>query len=186
MELIPLILLTLALLRYALGRPSKGTSVGRRAVIYDAIRPRGLYVIGKAGSGKTTALLNLMYRDILKRRGIGFIDPHGDASHELLKLIPKERAEQTIYFEPARHPIPLNLMRADNEFEMEVMASDIITTFRRLSDTWGPRMDGILRYTVAALVKYRKASFLDIHAFLTNEKFRKTVLQAIGDREVIR
>jgi type IV secretory pathway VirB4 component len=45
-------------------------------------RRRHIYVIGKTGMGKTVLLENMAIQDILAGRGVGFIDPHGEAAEE--------------------------------------------------------------------------------------------------------
>src|SRR4030042_5112866 len=75
-------------------------------------RRRHLYVIGKTGMGKTVMLKNMAIQDIQDGRGIGFVDPHGEAAEELLDFIPSSRVNDVIYFNPADlgFPIDFNLM----------------------------------------------------------------------------
>ena len=40
-------------------------------------RARHMYVIGKAGVGKTTLMENMAIQDILSGEGVGIVDPHG-------------------------------------------------------------------------------------------------------------
>jgi len=51
--------------------------------------------------GKTVLLENMAIQDILAGRGVGFIDPHGEAAEELLDYIPKSRINDVVYFNPA-------------------------------------------------------------------------------------
>ena len=54
----------------------------------------------------------MVIQDIRNGEGVCFIDPHGDAVEELLNLIPPERAEDVIYFNPSdtERPMGLNLL----------------------------------------------------------------------------
>jgi len=99
-----------------------------------------MYVIGKTGMGKTTLLLNMIINDIRNGEGVGFIDPHGDASEKLLDYIPNRRVKDVIYFNPAdtEHPIGLNVLENVEPERKHLVASHLISSFHRLwSEFWG-------------------------------------------------
>ena len=50
-------------------------------------RRRHIYVVGKTGMGKTVLLENMAVQDIQAGRGVGFVDPHGEAAERLLDYI---------------------------------------------------------------------------------------------------
>ena len=64
-------------------------------------RRRHVYIIGKTGMGKTVMLQNMAIQDIQQGRGIGFVDPHGEAAEELLDFVPSNRINDVIYVNPA-------------------------------------------------------------------------------------
>ena len=70
-------------------------------------RRRHVYVIGKTGMGKTAMLQNMAIQDIQEGRGVGFVDPHGEAAEELLDFIPTERINDVVYLNPADLDWPL-------------------------------------------------------------------------------
>jgi len=83
-------------------------------------RRRHTYILGQTGTGKSTMLENLAVQDMLSGNGFAFIDPHGDSAEKLLALVPKNRSEDVIYFNPAdgQYPLGLNLFefyRSDAE-----------------------------------------------------------------------
>ena len=51
----------------------------------------------------------------MEGRGFAFIDPHGDTVEKLLQIVPKERVNDIIYFNPADmdNPIGMNLFEID-------------------------------------------------------------------------
>lgn len=149
--------------------------------IPDSIRDRHVYVVGKAGSGKSTLVLNMAVQDIAHGHGVAVIDPHGDLIDDLLAYIPEHRMEDVIYFDAAerQQPIALNVMSAESEDEVGVLADDLLVMFRRLSDTWGERMEHILRHTIYTLLEAPNTTFLDIHRILQNESFRNQVLKHV-------
>jgi len=146
--------------------------LGEDAVVPYADRPKHIYILGKPGSGKSTALLNLARQDIENGKGVGVIDPHGDLITGLLPHIPASRVKDTVYFDAASLPIGINFMNARSDSEKELLADDIVVMFRRLTDSWGERMDAIIRYAVRTLLNVEGATFLDIHRFLTDDSFR--------------
>ncbi|GAH47562.1 unnamed protein product, partial [marine sediment metagenome] len=76
-------------------------------------RRRHVYIVGKTGMGKTVLLENMAIQDIREGRGVGFIDPHGEAAERLLDFVPSERINDVVYFNPAdlEYPIGFNPMQ---------------------------------------------------------------------------
>src|SRR5437016_1602509 len=72
-------------------------------------RRRGLYVIGKTGTGKTTLLINLVLQDIAAGFGLCFLDPHGDAISDILIRLPDDREQDVILLDilDIHHPFGL-------------------------------------------------------------------------------
>lgn len=114
-----------------------------------------IYCLGKTGSGKSTLLLNMAISDINADNGLGIIDPHGDLSEEILSYIPSNRIKDVIYFNACdnEHPISYNpLADADPKY-FHIIASSIVGTFKKVwSESWGPRLEHILRNTVLTLL----------------------------------
>lgn len=164
---------------YSAGEITIGTveAQGKRCAVHlpDSVRPRHLYLVGKSGTGKSTLLFNIARQDIERGHGVTVIDPHGDLARGLLDYIPKERVKDTLYIDAAdkQHPVGLNPLNAESEEEIELLADDLIVTFRRLSETWGERMDTILRYTAHTLLRVPGSTFLDIQNILQNPAFRE-------------
>jgi hypothetical protein len=64
-----------------------------------AERNRGIYIIGKTRSGKTTFLEHMILADVHAGRGVVFLDPHGQASHNILDRLPLRRVEETCFMD---------------------------------------------------------------------------------------
>lgn len=147
--------------------------------IKDKDRLNHIYVIGKSGTGKSTLLVNMALSDIRKGKGLAVIDPHGDVSKTLLQHIPEDRKQDVIYFNPGNpnHVIPFNPLKAVHPNYHHLVASGILSTFKKIwADSWGPRMEHILRYSLLTLLNYPNATLLDIQPLLTNGGFREHVL----------
>ncbi len=146
-------------------------------------RGRHLYIIGQTGVGKSGLLELLTISDIYSPYGFAVIDPHGDYAINILKRIPEARAKDVIYFNPADtdFPIAFNPMEVtDNKLKTHT-ASELIGVLKRMFDSWGPRLEYILRYSLLALLDYPDATMLDITRILTDKKFRMQVLTYVED-----
>jgi|GEM_PF-1099716 len=155
--------------------------------IPEKVRDRHLYLVGKTRTGKSTLLFNIAVQDIVAGRGVAVIDPHGDFVEELLHYIPQERIQDTIYFDATdrEHLIPLGILNAQNEEEIGLLADDLLIAFRRLSDSWGERMESILRYTFHTLLRVQGARFLDVQHILQNQDERERMLSQIRSGPII-
>ncbi len=141
-----------------------------------------IYCLGKTGAGKSTLLLNMAIADIEQGKGVGIIDPHGDLAEEILDYIPKERIKDVIYLNAGdtEYPIAFNPLYDVQEQDRYLVAATIVTTLKKLwADSWGPRLEHILRNTLLSLSYYSESTLLDIVPMLTNYDFRKKVLYAV-------
>jgi len=146
-------------------------------------RGRHLYIIGQTGVGKSGLLELLTISDIYSPYGFAVIDPHGDYAVSTLKRIPPSRANDVIYFNPADidFPIAFNPMEVNDPKLRTHTCSELIGVLKRMFDSWGPRLEYILRYSLLALLDYPNATMLDITRILTDKRFRNEVLQHVQD-----
>ncbi|MFA4826758.1 MAG: type IV secretion system DNA-binding domain-containing protein [Candidatus Shapirobacteria bacterium] len=143
-------------------------------------RRRHTYVIGKSGTGKTTMIANMAIDDIRKGRGVAVIDPHGDLCNTILDYIPSSRLNDCCYFNPAdpEYVYPLNVLEAQSEPQRELVASGVISIFKKLYGTvsWGPRLEHILRNAVLTLVNTPGSDLTHIVEILTHREYRERVV----------
>jgi len=147
-----------------------------------------IYSIGKTGSGKSTLLLNMAIDDIQKGRGVAVIDPHGDLAKTLLDYIPYERISDVVYFNVGdeEHPIAFNPLQYATAQNRHIIASTIVSTFKKIwAESWGPRLEHIMRNAILSLTYYPDASLLDIQPLLTDYDFRKEVMHRITDTALL-
>lgn len=147
-------------------------------------RRRHMYVIGKTGMGKTNLLENLAIQDIQKGHGIAFIDPHGDTAEKLIKAIPSNRINDVIYLNPSdqEYPIAFNVMeKVDPEYR-HLVASGLVGVFKKIwADSWGPRLEYILRNAILALLEYPGSTLLGVTRILVDKSYRARVVEKITD-----
>lgn len=146
-------------------------------------RNRHLYIIGQTGVGKSGLLELLTISDIYSPYGFAVIDPHGDYAINTLRRIPAERAGDVIYFNPADTDFPMafNPMEVTDPKLKTHTASELIGVLKRMFESWGPRLEYILRYSLLALLDYPDATMLDITRILTDKKFRAEVMTHVQD-----
>jgi hypothetical protein len=147
-------------------------------------RRRHIYLIGKTGVGKSTLIANMVISDLKKREGVAVIDPHGDLIEILLDYIPSYRINDVVYFNPAdkEYPVTLNPLEVENPAQKELVASGIVSIFYKLYHySWGPRMEHILRNTLLSLVEIPNTTLGDVLKILTNQAFRKKVVDKLTD-----
>lgn len=150
-------------------------------------RGRHLYIIGQTGVGKSGMLELLTISDIYSPYGFAIVDPHGDYAQNVLQRIPAERAKDVIYFNAAdtEFPIAFNPMEVYDPKLKNHTCSELIGVLKRMFESWGPRLEYILRYSILALLDYPNATMLDITRVLTDKAFRKKVLSYVKDPVVL-
>ena len=147
-------------------------------------RRRHLYAIGKTGMGKTNMLENLAIQDIRNGHGMCFVDPHGDTAEKLISMIPPDRINDVIYFNPSdqNFPISFNVMEEVAPEFRPLVASGLIGVFQKLwADSWGPRLEYILRNAILALLEYPGSTLLGVMRILTDKKYRVRVINHVKD-----
>lgn len=150
-------------------------------------RSRHTYVIGKTGMGKSTLLENLAIQDIQAGRGISFIDPHGKTAELLLEYVPKERIKDVIYFAPfdLDNPISFNLLEDIGPDKRHLVANGLMSVFKRIwQDAWSARMEYILNNVLLALLEYPNSTLLGVNRMLSDEAYRKQVVDNVSDPSV--
>src|SRR5712691_10630336 len=151
---------------HAVGDYIQGRAAGAYPVhLTDAERLHHLYALGKTGTGKTTLLETLMRQDLERGHGFAFLDPHGDLAERMLSRVPLWRRRHVVYFNPADldYPPPLNLLAGVTPATRHLVASAVVSTFKRFwSDSWGPRTEQLLRNATYALFHTPGATLLDV------------------------
>jgi hypothetical protein len=155
--------------------------------IYYEDRRRHLYTVGKSGSGKSKLLELLIQNDIMSGKGVGVLDPHGDLIDNILRMIPQERIDDVIYFDPGdiQYPIAFNPMEnVGDEYKMQVTIGFIHIFKRLFGSNWSDRLEHVLRYTLLALLDSENTTILSIQKMLTDKNYRQKIVSRIKDSVV--
>ena len=147
-------------------------------------RRRHVYIIWKTWMGKSVLLENMIIDDIKKGRWVAVIDPHGDLAEAVIGHIPKSRTNSTIIFDPSdtEWPIAFNMLEDVKPEHRPLVASGLVWIFKKIfGDSWGPRLEHILRNTVLSLIEYPNTTLISIPLMLTSDVFRNKVVNKISD-----
>ncbi len=147
-------------------------------------RRKHVYIIGKTGAGKSTLIANMAIDDIRKDRGMAIIDPHGDLSETILEYIPKRRMNDVVYLEPfdTQRPFSLNVLEIKNAQHKDLVASGIVSIFNKIyADSWGPRLEYILRNVIFTLLEIPNSTLIDGLRILSDARYRSRVVPQISD-----
>ena len=155
-------------------------------------RRRHMYVIGASGMGKSVFLKNIAYQDMLDGKGFCFIDPHGDVTEELLSMVPENRIDDVIYFDPSdmEFPIGMNMLEAKTPEEKDFIVQEGINMLYSLYDPghtgiFGPRGEQMFRNAALLLMSDPKgATFLDIPNPFINADLVMDKLKYVTDRDL--
>ena len=156
--------------------------------MYRRDRSRHVYIIGQTGSGKSGLLTLFALSDIYHNQGYCIIDPHGDLATDNLKFIPESRIKDVVYFNPAdtQYPMAFNPLEVYDPARKPNISSEVIGVLKRMfGESWGPRLEHILRYTLLALLDRPQTTMLDISRMLTDKDFRKETLEYCQDVTVL-
>ncbi|MDQ7814812.1 MAG: type IV secretion system DNA-binding domain-containing protein [Patescibacteria group bacterium] len=144
-------------------------------------RRRHMYIIGGSGSGKTALMASVIRQDILDGHGVCVIDPHGDLADECLTFVPKERADDVIYFNPAdtERPMGLNMMEYDQNYpeQKTFVINEMLKIFDKLYDlksTGGPMFEQYMRNAMILIMDHPESgsTLMEIPKVLSDEEFR--------------
>ncbi|MEK7603773.1 MAG: DUF87 domain-containing protein [Patescibacteria group bacterium] len=148
-------------------------------------RRRHFYILGQTGTGKSTMMENMVYQDIADGDGVAFIDPHGSAIEKILGVIPPERMEDVIVFDPSDlgRPLGINMLEYDIRYpeQKTFIVNELLSIFQKLflAETMGPMFDQYFRNAVLLLLddyQNEKPTLVNIPKVLTDEKYRRDKL----------
>lgn len=153
-------------------------------------RRRHMYVIGRTGTGKSEFLKNMARQDIVAGEGVAVIDPHGDLVDDLLKFVPKERAEDVILFEPfdVERPMGLNMLEVHTDEEKDFAVQEMIEIFYKLfpPEMIGPMFEHNMRNVMLTLMADRESpgTIAEIPRMFTDPEFQKYKVGLVHDQIV--
>ncbi len=122
--------------------------------------------------------------DIRAGRGVAVVDPHGDLAEKIIEFIPSDRINDVVYLNPADidYPIAFNVVEQVESHLQHLVASGLIGVFKKLwADSWGPRLEYILRNAILAILDYPGSTLMGVVRMLSDKTYRKKVVASIKD-----
>lgn len=140
-------------------------------------------ILGPTGSGKSTAMLNLILSDITAGRGVLVIDPKQDLVDDVLERIPAHRRKDVVVVDPASpEPVGFNPLACTEGQDKELTADTVLSVLKEIfADSWGVRAQDILSAAILTLMEVDGASLMWLPELLTNEKFRASITKTVKD-----
>lgn len=152
-------------------------------------RATHLYVIGASGSGKTKFLEFLIQQDIQQGNGFAIIDPHGDLVEDIKGFLAcyadhlgNEVFDRVVVIDPTdpKYTAGFNPLEKLPGVSVAEQAQELISAFRKIwADSWGSRMEDLLRNSLIALGEVG-LTLVELPRFLTSQGLRRRVLQQVS------
>ncbi len=157
-------------------------------------RRRHLYIIGQTGTGKSAFIEEMAKQDAINKEGMCIIDPHGDLIDHVLECIPKERAEDVIYFDPSdtERPFGFNMLQYDEKYpeQKTFVINEILNIFDKLYDlkqTGGPMFEQYMRNALLLIMDSPEtgSTLMEVPRVFRDVEFRKEKIKLCKDQTVI-
>ncbi|TSC79028.1 MAG: hypothetical protein G01um101425_874 [Candidatus Peregrinibacteria bacterium Gr01-1014_25] len=151
----------------------------RQVFMKNEDRFRHFYIIGQTGTGKSSAIVNMARQDFAAGRGVCVVDPHGSLIEDLLAYIPRSRADDVIYFNPAdmERPMGLNLLEGSTPEERDLIALDAMNMMIKMfgEEIFGPRIQDYFRNGCLTLMEDPEegGAITDLVRLFTDEEWQK-------------
>ncbi|MFB6212427.1 MAG: type IV secretory system conjugative DNA transfer family protein, partial [Candidatus Magasanikbacteria bacterium] len=183
--------------------PEKGLLLGENIYkgereevrIKEKDRRRHIYMIGQTGTGKSNLMTDMLHQDIKNGKGVGVIDPHGDLVEDVLGLIPEDRFDDVILFDPSdiNNPLGLNMLEFDQSRpeQKTFIVNEMVEIFDKLYDlqkTGGPMFEQYMRNALLLLMedfKNEPATLMEVPRVFTDKEFRQRKLKRISNPTVV-
>jgi hypothetical protein len=161
-------------------------ATGRPVAISAAESRRGLLVTAPTGAGKSVLLERLAADDFAAGRSVVVIESKGDLCRALADLVPADRRDDVVIFDPASdRPAGFNLL-AGGDVTADLITEGIVGQFRALYAGYlGPRSEMLLR---SALLTLSQApgdwTICEAMPLLSDATFRRRLMGAVEDHQL--
>jgi hypothetical protein len=175
--------------------PKDGTLIGynqyrgqtKQVKVKEDDRRRHMYAVGKTGMGKSVFLENMILQDIRAGKGVAVIDPHGDLAEKILNKIPRERAEDVVYFDPGdlARPMAFNMLDYKTPEQKDFVVQETVGIFYKLfgDEMIGPKFEHWTRNGILTLMEDEEtgAVLFDLPRLFSEKQFAEYKIAKVKD-----
>jgi energy-coupling factor transporter ATP-binding protein EcfA2 len=172
-------------------------TTGQPVTIDADARTRGLYIIGRTGTGKTTLIASLAQQDIAAGQGVCVLDPVGGLITRILAQLPREHEGRVILLDidDDQSVFGLNLYECANptsDLLVSRAREQVVAVFAKLwgeegvrGDAWGPQLEEIISNSATTLIE-AGYTLAELPLLLLDDRFRQHCVQAMRNDPVRR
>jgi len=152
----------------------------------DEDRRRHMYIVGQTGTGKTVTMQSMIAQDMASGNGLTVLDPHGSLAEWVLANVPRERADDVIYFDPSdpQYAMGLNLLEYDptSPQDKTLIVDELFEIMNKLynmKEAGGPQFEQYFKNAIFLLLDNadrRVATLADLSRVFIDEAFRNDLL----------
>ena len=106
----------------------------------------------------------------------------------ILANIPPERIDDVVLVDLSdeQFSVGFNILSAHSDLEKNLLASDLVSVFQRLSTSWGDQMGSVLSNAILAFLESERGGTLaDLRRFLIEPAFREKFLATVRDPDIV-
>ena len=165
-----------------LGYSNAARRPGRPITLGHEDRFAHVYLIGRTGVGKSYLLQQMARQDLSAGRGFIIIDPHGDLAHGIKAV---DHENHALYVNAARARFRFNPLSSPLDTPPALTVAIVLSVFQKLwEDSWGPRLEHLLRNVLFTLVAHDHLTLGDVPRLLVDKDYRAPLVRAVEDRAV--
>lgn len=156
----------------------------RRVVgIKDQDRKKHIFLLGKSSTGKSSTMKNMLITDMLRGKGLTYIDLDGREVDELLQYIPPHRINDVVYLNLSdlEKPFGFNIFDLP-ESDKELLLPLLLNIFKcQLNEYWGPKIEYVTQKILLTAFEVENTNILSITRMLTDQNYREFIISKLSD-----
>ena len=156
--------------------------------IPHTVRTWHTIILGATGVGKSTLMENMIAQDIARGDGVLVLDPHGPLFETCIGLVPPHRTNDSCLFDPTDRDFPIawNILDEPNPRMHAKIADGITITMKWLwPDSWGPRLENLLKFSLETLLATPQTSLYNILRVISDDDFRERCIANVTNQATL-
>ena len=156
----------------------------RRFGIKERDRFSHVHILGKTGTGKSTLMGQMIMQDVRAgHASVILIDPHGDLAESLRDQLADD--SRVRFLDGANPDFSFNPLRNVPRSRHSLAVAALVSVFaRQWEDSWGPRVEHVLRNCLYVLVARGEATLEDLPRLLRDRALQRSWLKRVDNPPV--